>query len=169
MPTTIQSKADAIQVNHMRSVFQPPNPDPPIEVHFLLGGLAGFSVNIDGWGDRQRGFFKFILDSDVQAGYARGQGLASRIFLVPHVQDRVVRGQFPESVGAPNDLQGWTFYHNQYVKKYRLEQLIDRNSQRQARLTYNMGPQNRTLLEQELDEMLDAMDQECAFRCKSRS
>lgn len=68
VPFSLQNTQDpAIRafVTVIQQITRLNNPHPPREVHFLLlHGILGLSVNIEGWGNRRLGFFKYLLDRD---------------------------------------------------------------------------------------------------------
>jgi len=49
-----------------RHLLQRPNPNMPQEIHFFLGGHAGFGVDISAWGSFQSsdGFLGMVVDYD---------------------------------------------------------------------------------------------------------
>lgn len=105
-------------LNH---IFRPNNPHPPAEIHFLMLGLAGFSVGIDGFGDRAQGLFRYLLDCDA----ANGTNLASRIYLVFVLEPHVVDPNSPSSINFGQQRPGVRFLNKQVVK-VKLEYMIDR-------------------------------------------
>ena len=97
------------------------NPHPPTEIHFLLLGIAGFSVGIEGWGDRTQGFFREILSRDA----ANSTNYAGRIHLVFVMEPHVVDPASPASINSGQQPHGVRFLNKQVVK-VRLEDMVDR-------------------------------------------
>lgn len=75
-------------VNLITDVTRPNNPNPPTEIHHLVLGIAGFSVDINGWGSRSAGYFKLLLDADARNGNRHFEQNTYIVFVVePHVVD----------------------------------------------------------------------------------
>jgi hypothetical protein len=157
-------------VNLLHDVTRPANPNLPVEWHFLTNGFAGLTVDVRGMGDRSRGVFKFILDTDA----ANGTDLAKRIYMVVLCEARVVDGVRVCSLHHPLPTPGFRGYHNKYVHKNALGQLIDRNfirvqfDQQNAQLVLAGQPPvpipARTPQEIRLDNHLDAWADEYDWR-----
>ncbi|KAK5716829.1 hypothetical protein LTR17_016354 [Elasticomyces elasticus] len=96
----------------------------PDEIDFVLHGIAGFSVDITGWGSRTHGFFRHVLDADA----ANGTNIAGRIYIIPVMQLHVVDPASPYSLNFGNAAHG-VQYNMKRVVKYRLMDLIDRREQ----------------------------------------
>lgn len=109
-------------VNLIHHVMRANNPNLPIEIQFVNMGLAGFSVDITGWGDRNHGFFRYILDQDL----AHGTNVARRIYIVAIVEPHVVDGVATHSLDYPNPSPYYQGHQNKYLIKLRLMDLIDR-------------------------------------------
>jgi len=89
-------------VNLMRHVTRPNNPNPPVEVHHLIQGIAGFSVGIGGWGNRQSGYFKFLLDADQRNGNHHFENNTYIVAVVePHVVDGVAASALDHPAASP--------------------------------------------------------------------
>lgn len=76
--------------NLIADVTRPDNPNPPVEIHHLLHGIPGFSVAIEGWGSRERGYFKFLLDADARNN---NNHFEENTYLVFVVEKHVVNGE----------------------------------------------------------------------------
>ncbi|KAK3651270.1 hypothetical protein LTR56_005727 [Elasticomyces elasticus] len=96
----------------------------PDEIDFVLHGIAGFSVDITGWGSRTHGFFRHVLDADA----ANGTNIAGRIYIIPVMELHVVDPASPNSLNFGNAAHG-VQYNMKRVVKYRLMDLIDRRDQ----------------------------------------
>lgn len=126
------------------------NPNIPVEIHFLLMGVAGFSVDIAGWGDRTQGFFRFILDRDIQNQTA----IANTIYLVPAIELHVINQNSPSSINnglPPHGIRN----NNKQLIKYRLADLIDRHQDlkqaaHQMQMPWQQFLENMSLLHQGL-------------------
>lgn len=105
-------------------VTRPQNPNPPTEIHFVLMGHAGFSVDITGWGDRTTGWIKMILDRDL----ANGTNIADRMYLVPLVERFVVDPNSSTSINQGQAPYGIRL-NNKQITKYKLLDVIDRHEQ----------------------------------------
>ncbi|KAK5131404.1 hypothetical protein LTR08_000940 [Meristemomyces frigidus] len=111
-------------VNHFDHLTRPGNPQLPDQFIFVLMRLAGFSVDVSGWGDRNHGFFKHMLDR----GAAQGTNFAYRIYLMPVVERHVVDQTSPSSINfglPPHGIR----HNNKFYMKYRLADVVDRNVQ----------------------------------------
>lgn len=106
-------------VDHL---LRPNNTHPPIEIHFLLLGIAGFSVGIEGWGDRVQGFFHEILLRDA----ANNTNYANTIYLVFVIERHVVDPVSPSSINHGLPAHGARYLTKQIVK-VRLADMIDRH------------------------------------------
>ena len=106
----------------MQHVTRPNNPNIPMEIHLVNMGLAGFGVDITSYGDRNAGFFKYILDQDV----ANGTNIAERIYIVTIAEPHLVDGVGNHSLDFPNQSPYWQGHRNKYLVKHRLMDLIDR-------------------------------------------
>ncbi|OQO08874.1 hypothetical protein B0A48_05764 [Cryoendolithus antarcticus] len=114
-----------------------PNQNPPDEIQFVLGGLAGYSVGVMHWGSRTGGFFHYVSTLDAQ--------LADRIFIVVLAELPVVDGISASSLqGVTNvTVPGWQYHGHKMLHKAKLADLVDRYEHRQATalaLAYNLAP-----------------------------
>nr|OQO28363.1 hypothetical protein B0A51_04640 [Rachicladosporium sp. CCFEE 5018] len=114
-----------------------PNQNPPDEIQFVLGGLAGYSVGVMHWGSRTGGFFHYVSLLDPR--------LADRIFIVVLAEPPVVDGIAASSLqGITNvTVPGWQFHGHKLLHKAKLADLVDRYEHRQATalaLAYNLAP-----------------------------
>jgi len=134
-------------VRLMRFLYHPLCPIKPMEVHFLLGGIAGLSVNDHAWGSWLLGFWSAIRRADAQ--------LAERTYLVPLIEAAIV-GVLPWQLAPVN----WpTGYLNKRWRKIHLGNLIRRAL---ALRTAQFG--NLPILPHPLDWFIFAMDDEWSFR-----
>lgn len=108
-------------VNH---VTRPQNPYPPMEIHFLLLGIAGFSVGLEGWGDRTQGFFRHILLKDA----ANNTNYAGSIYLVFVMERSVVDPNSAASINSGLPAHGARYLTKQIVK-VRWADMVDRHQQ----------------------------------------
>ncbi|KAK5175498.1 uncharacterized protein LTR77_000637 [Saxophila tyrrhenica] len=146
VPTQLGNLDDPVLRGFVRFIHQLLDPNNvnnlPVEIHFVMFGLAGFSVGIEGWGDRTRGFFKMLLDAD----QANGTNVADSVYLVflaePHVVDGIAPHcldledavNYPRPVGPPSPY--WYRPHhpdrNKPLEKVRLRDVVDRAQQLRA-------------------------------------
>ncbi|KAK6435349.1 hypothetical protein LTR95_008464 [Oleoguttula sp. CCFEE 5521] len=143
-----------------------PNHNPPAEIQFVLGGLAGYSVGVMHWGSRTGGFFHYVSTLDPQ--------LADRIFIVVLAEPPVVDGVAATSLQGVTGVTvpGWQFHGNKFLHKVKLADLVDRYEHRQATalaLAFNLAPppplphiQAHAL--PNLDMVIDAMGDEEDWR-----
>ncbi|KAK5726385.1 hypothetical protein LTR17_012816 [Elasticomyces elasticus] len=112
----------------------------PIEIHFLLLGIAGFAVDITAWGDRTEGLFRRFLDTDVvNAANGNPTNIAGSVYLIPVSELHVHAQGSPSSINGNNPPHGIQ-RNNKRLVKYRLEALIDRRTQLMAHAaTLNNG------------------------------
>ncbi|KAH6663841.1 hypothetical protein B0J14DRAFT_706855 [Halenospora varia] len=118
-------------INLMKQVTRPNNPQVPVEIHHVLLGIAGFSVGIHGWGDRSRGYFKFLLDAD--AANNNNNHFENSTYIVVVVEPRVVDGSRPCSIYPPGPPVAGGDYHGyfgKYIAKFKLRSLVDRAAMR---------------------------------------
>lgn len=168
IPSRLGNLADPFLRNFVTLVHQVTaagNPYIPEEWHFLLNGFAGFSVGISGWGSRNEGFFKFILDRD----QASMTNIASHIFLIVIVEHHVANGT--QTWSLPNAQQDFTSFQHKHITshKYRLMDLIDRQEEREhhaVRLSLGLvtGPIPQTAVQARLDRFIDWMQDEYRWR-----
>lgn len=137
-------------VNFIDYITRPNNPQIPEEIHFVLLGFAGFSVDVTGWGDRyvspceivqherqltllvsrNHGFFKHVLDR----GAAQGTNIAYRIYLVPVSELQVADPHSPSSINFGLPAHGIRHNNKRYMK-FRLVHVVDRHEQLRAAAT----------------------------------
>jgi hypothetical protein len=110
-------------VQLMRQVTRVNNPNPPREIHHLVLGIAGFSVDVDNWGSRHKGYFKFLLDADSRNG---NNHFEENTYLILVIEDHVING-CPTSIDSPYRSLQWRGYSGKYIAKFKLRSLIDRN------------------------------------------
>lgn len=131
-------------------ITSPNNANQPLEIHFLLCGIAGFSVGPEGWGDRTQGFFRKVLDRDA----ANHTGFANHIYLVFLMELHVVDPNAPSSINAGQPAHGMR-YQNKQIVKVNLAEIVDRYAQLRAHATmvnqdFRTYMQNVALLHQGL-------------------
>lgn len=113
-------------VNLWDELLRPGNSNLPQEIIILTLGIAGFTVPLTGYGDRQTGWLASVLQRDDQ----NGTNVADSIHVLYVVEKHVVDGTGPSIVpGQP--LQGWLQYRNKYLRKFKLLDLVDRWALRQ--------------------------------------
>lgn len=119
-------------VRLMRFLYQTPCPvTPPLEVHFLLGGLAGLSVEMRGWGDAHAGFWREIFNGN--------PALAKRTYLVPHIEDHLVTAGRQYCL----NIADWPVrYREKRLRKIRLIDAINDDAQRRFNRLHNLPPPN---------------------------
>ena len=170
-------------VNYIHHITHPNNQNRPQEIHIVLLGLAGLSVDLTGFGDRTQGFFRFMLAADA----ANNTNLASNIYIVPLVEEHVMDGVAQSSLSGPGAynvglLQPqvaphppalfWIGYHNKYLQRIKLRALIDRWEMRRNTLALNQltnaahqVPQSFGLQrDEQIDRLTDALWGEMAWR-----
>lgn len=116
-------------INLMDQLLAVGNNNLPIEIHFLLHGIAGFSVDIDRWGSRTHGFFSHVLSADAaNATNGNHTDIAGSIYIVAVMELHVVSPNSPSSINHGNPAHG-VQKNNKRIVKYRLADLIDRRAQ----------------------------------------
>jgi hypothetical protein len=118
-------------VQLMRQVTRVNSPNPPREIHHLVLGIAGFSADIDNWGSRHKGYFKFLLDADSRNGINHFE---ENTYLIPVIEDHVING-CPTSIDSPHRSLQWRGYSGKYTAKFKLRSLIDRNHVRNVNVS----------------------------------
>jgi hypothetical protein len=173
-------------VRYVHTITDPNKLNKPTEIHIVLLGLAGFSVDLTGFGDLIQGFFSFVHDWDIQ----NNTNLANNIYLVPLLEERVVDGLQPESLPGPgNYVAGrlpqnfrqaahqpapyWDGYRRKFLQRVRVRDLIDRWDLRRQVLETNVangtanpvpGSGFGAAYDDQLDRLTDAVWEEMAGR-----
>ncbi|KAK4951855.1 hypothetical protein LTR10_009775 [Elasticomyces elasticus] len=100
----------------------------PVEIHFLMLGIAGFSTDITAWGSRTEGLFRRFLDADAaNAAAGNPTNIAGSIYLVPVSELHVYAQGSPSSYNGNNPPHGIQ-RNNKRLVRYRLMDLIDRRA-----------------------------------------
>ncbi|KAK5707175.1 hypothetical protein LTR17_020917 [Elasticomyces elasticus] len=100
----------------------------PVEIHFLMLGIAGFSTDITAWGSRTEGLFRRFLDADAaNAAAGNPTNIAGSIYLVPVSELHVYAQGSPSSYNGNNPPHGIQ-RNNKRLVRYRLVDLIDRRA-----------------------------------------
>jgi hypothetical protein len=163
IPCNTGNVRDPVLISHTNLIDQemdPNNANPAFEIIYVLMGIAGLSVPLEGWVP----FFRSILRRDS----ANGTNIADRIFIMPVVDPDVVNGT-ATSIFPNRPLQTWLRYRNKCVRKFKLRDLYERwlhqryeEHCRQNNLPIIPVPMTPAL--QDLDDMLELMVQEGCWR-----
>jgi hypothetical protein len=155
VPTNIGDLPDPSLTAHYHlwnQIMRPNNPNSPVEVIFLLQGIAGLSTPFLGWVT----FYRDIVQRDAQ----NGTNIADRIFLMPVVESHVINGGHT-SVAPGRYLPNWLKWGNKEVRKVRLRDLYNRfmDQQQLPPFVPTMTP-----YDMDLDDLLLAMEHEGFWR-----
>lgn len=113
-------------VNLWDELMRPGNPNLPQEIIILTLGIAGHTVPLTGYGDRQTGWLASIIQRDAQ----NGTNVAHSIHILYVVEKFVIDGSHI-SIAPGQALQGWLRFRNKYLRKFKLLDLVDRWALRQ--------------------------------------
>ncbi|KJY00817.1 hypothetical protein TI39_contig311g00014 [Zymoseptoria brevis] len=165
VPTNIINLNDPVLLAFVDTMVQimiaaATNTNPPVEIHFLTMGIAGFRVPFHGW----VGFYLNVRQHDLQ----NGTNVADTIYLVPVVAFHYVDGG-PWSIDPGRRITTWLRYGSKAVRKFKLRDLYRRWQHHNdiAQLIENNQPLPHGPIapaEQDLDDFLEGLSQEARLR-----